>query len=270
MLQVFSIGEYINPVTRLREEGRYSMKQSQWYIILAVSLLLVSLTSYLTQIFVFHRTEDTFFYMMQDFAFTPIQVLLVTIILNALLGRREKRSRLNKLNMVIGVFFSEAGTQLLSLFSSFDANREKIVSLYTIKGTWTPRDFARAKRLFKAHEYAMDSRISDLKGLKIFLLEKRSLMLSLLENPNLIEHGSFTDLLWAVFHLTQELEHRKDLDDLPDKDYAHLSGDIRRAYLLLIMEWLNYVQHLKQAYPYIFSLTVRTNPFDVSASVEVR
>ena len=246
------------------------MKQSQWYIVIAVSLLLVSLTSYLTQILIFHRTEDTFFYMVQDFAFIPIQVLLVTIILNALLGRREKRSFLNKLNMVIGVFFSEAGIQLLSLFSAFDANRQKIVPLYIINATWTPRDFARAKRLFKAHEYAIDSRMSDLKSLKIFLLEKRALMLSLLENPNLIEHGSFTDLLWAVFHLTQELEHRKDLDDLPETDYEHLSGDLQRAYLLLIMEWLDYVHHLKQAYPYIFSLAVRTNPFDMDATVEVR
>jgi hypothetical protein len=246
------------------------MKQSQWYIVIAVSLLLVSLTSYLTQILIFHRTEDTFFYMMQDFAFVPVQVLLVTVILNALLGRREKRSFLNKLNMVIGVFFSEAGIQLLSLFSAFDANRQKIVPLYIINATWTPRDFARAKRLFKAHEYAIDSRMSDLKSLKIFLLEKRALMLSLLENPNLIEHGSFTDLLWAVFHLTQELEHRKDLDDLPETDYEHLSGDLQRAYLLLIMEWLDYVHHLKQAYPYIFSLAVRTNPFDMDATVEVR
>jgi hypothetical protein len=208
--------------------------------------------------------------MLQDFAFVPIQVLLVTLILNALLIRREKRDLLNKLNMVIGVFFSEVGARLLSLFSSFDVNRDKIVQLYIINAAWTSKDFAGAKGLFKAHDYAIDSRRSELKNLKVFLLEKRSFLLSLLENPNLIEHGSFTELLWAVFHLTQELEYRKSLDDLPDMDYSHLSGDIRRACLLLTNEWLDYVQHLKYAYPYIFSLTIRTNPFDVNASVEVR
>jgi hypothetical protein len=241
-----------------------------WYVILAGALLLVSAFFYLTQNLLFHRIQDTCFYMLQDLAFVPIQVLLVTLILNALLIRREKRDLLNKLNMVIGVFFSEAGTRLLTLFSSFDANSDKIVQLYIIKADWTTKDFARSKALFKAHDYAIDSRGSDLNSLKEFLLEKRGLLLSLLENPNLIEHGSFTDLLWAVFHLTQELEHRKSLYHLPETDFAHLSADIQRAYLLLINEWLDYMRHLKYAYPYIFSLTIRTNPFDVNASVEVR
>jgi len=30
-------------------------------------------------------------------------------------------------------------------------------------------------------------------------------LLGLLGNPNLLEHDSFTDLLWAVFHLMEEL-----------------------------------------------------------------
>jgi hypothetical protein len=95
-------------------------------------------------------------------------------------------------------------------------------------------------------------------------------LLGLLENPNLLEHESFTDLLWAVFHLTEELGCRTDLKNLPDTDYAHLSGDIKRVYILLISEWLAYMKHLKDTYPYLFSLSVRTNPFDPNASVEVK
>jgi len=86
----------------------------------------------------------------------------------------------------------------------------------------------------------------------------------------LLEHESFTDLLWAVFHLTEELACRTNVKQLPDTDYAHLSGDIKRAYVLLISEWLAYMKHLKADYPYLFSLAVRTNPFDPNASVEVR
>jgi hypothetical protein len=121
----------------------------------------------------------------------------------------------------------------------------------------------------KAHDYTTDSKRGDLVGLKNFLLEKRQFLLNLLENPNLLEHESFTNLLWAVFHLTEELAHRKDLDKLPDKDYEHLAGDIKRAYSSLIIEWLAYMKHLKTAYPYLFSLAVRTNPFDAQACVEV-
>ena len=85
----------------------------------------------------------------------------------------------------------------------------------------------------------------------------------------MLEHESFTDLLWAVFHLTEELDNRKDVTQLPDSDYDHLSGDIKRAYSLLISAWLAYMGHLKTDYPYLFSLAVRTNPFDPQASPEV-
>jgi len=33
---------------------------------------------------------------------------------------------------------------------------------------------------------------------------------------------------------------------------------------------LAHMEHLKNEYPYLFSLAVRTNPFDPNASVEVR
>ena len=51
---------------------------------------------------------------------------------------------------------------------------------------------------------------------KIFLKEKRMFMLTLLENPNLLEHESFTDLLRSVFHFTEELDKRPELYNLPN------------------------------------------------------
>ncbi|MBA7569274.1 hypothetical protein ES708_11013 [subsurface metagenome] len=39
--------------------------------------------------------------------------------------------------------------------------------------------------------------------------------------------------------------------------------------LTQISEWLDYMKHLKNNYPYLFSLAMRTNPFDANASVEV-
>ena len=83
-------------------------------------------------------------------------------------------------------------------------------------------------------------------------------------------HEQFTELLWAVFHLADELSHRPTVQNLPERDYEHLSGDIQRAYALLTREWLSHLEHLKVSYPYLFSLAVRTNPFDPAASVELR
>jgi hypothetical protein len=91
-----------------------------------------------------------------------------------------------------------------------------------------------------------------------------------LENPNLLEHESFTDLLWSVFHLTEELIYRANIRQLPETDYEHLASDIKRAYTLLVFEWLSYLKHLKDDYPYLFSLMVRTNPFDPDASPIVK
>jgi hypothetical protein len=110
----------------------------------------------------------------------------------------------------------------------------------------------------------------DLGALREFLLGRRDFLLRLLENPNLLEHETFTDLLRAVFHLTEELESRRDLAALPETDLAHLSNDIARAYSFLVREWLAYMKHLKDNYPYLFSLAIRTNPFDPQASAVVR
>jgi hypothetical protein len=76
-------------------------------------------------------------------------------------------------------------------------------------------------------------------------------------------------MLWAVFHLAEELEARGDFSKLPASDLKHLEGDIKRAYMAITVEWLWYMDHLRRQYPYLFSLAVRQNPFDASASVIV-
>jgi hypothetical protein len=105
----------------------------------------------------------------------------------------------------------------------------------------------------------------DYGSLREFLARRREFMLRLLENPTLMEHEMFTDLLLAVFHLTEELTHRKKVSDLPVADRAHLAGDVKRIYGLLVHQWLDYLHYLKTNYPYLFSLAIRTNPFDEKA-----
>ena len=101
----------------------------------------------------------------------------------------------------------------------------------------------------------------DLEGLKAFLIQKRAFLLRLLENPNLLEYDRFTNLLWATFHLTEELEARPSLSNLPDADLQHIAIDIQRVYQRLAAEWVFYVEHLKANYPFLFSLVLRIHPF---------
>ena len=87
----------------------------------------------------------------------------------------------------------------------------------------------------------------------------------MLENPTLQEHGPFTEVLRAVFHLLDELMHRPNLSTLPDTDRRHLEGDIVRIYRLLVIEWLSYMHYLKENHGYLLSLALRVNPFDPEA-----
>ena len=102
---------------------------------------------------------------------------------------------------------------------------------------------------FKKTEISVDCTKGDLPAMKAFLLGKRGFLLGLLENQNLLEHDEFTDLLWAVFHLTEELDARQRLEGLPQSDLDHLAGDTRRVFFSLTREWLRYMEHLRNDYP---------------------
>jgi hypothetical protein len=172
--------------------------------------------------------------------------------------------------MVIGAFFSEVGTQLLKYFSVLDPRIEEIrKELIEIKD-YFEIDFTSLNKRLKDYDYKIKSNVKVLEDLQIFLSGKKDFLLGLLENPNLLEHESFTDLLWSVFHLTEELIYRANIKHLPETDYEHLASDIKRAYTLLVFEWLSYLKHLKDDYPYLLSLMVRTNPFDPDASPIVK
>jgi hypothetical protein len=242
------------------------MKEIRWQLILGVALVLLSALLYTFHYVLFHDSHHIFIYLVGDVAFVPIEVLLVTLIIHKLLAQREKRSRLEKLNMVIGAFFSEVGTRLLTYFSDFDPKLEEIKTKLIVKSDWTAAEFDRVEGQLREYAYSVDISRVDLEHLRDFLKTKRDFLVRLLENPTLLEHESFTMLLRAVFHLTEELESRGNMASLPESDYAHLAGDMKRVYILIVREWLDYMEHLKDHYPYLFSLAMRTNPFDQNAT----
>ena len=85
----------------------------------------------------------------------------------------------------------------------------------------------------------------------------------------LLAHDTFTEMLWAVTHLLEELGRREDLMHLTESDLDHLSGDLARAYRALAVQWVGYMEHLQKQFPYLFSLAVRTNPLDPDARAEI-
>jgi len=241
-------------------------KRFSFVFYLAIAFVALSGIAYFIHYLIFRDVHHIFIYMIGDLAFLPLEVLLVVVIIERLLARREMQAKLEKLNMVVGAFFSELGNYLLQDLLKYFDNRLEISSHLNITESWTKKDFQKAVDFAYHLKVEVDCRNIDLGRLKAFLAQKRTFLLTLLENPSLLEHDRFTDLLWAVTHLDEELEARPSLIGLPEKDLEHLAGDIQRMYDHLASEWLDYVQHLKSKYPFLFSLVLRTHPFQKQQS----
>jgi hypothetical protein len=173
---------------------------------------------------------------------------------------------MEKLNMLIGTFFSVIGTRLIRYCVASDPLVDEIRGEVEAGVDCPEKQFRRVRQRLEDREYKVDVNTVDLEEMRRFLEEKSDFSLRLLENPHLLEHASFTNLLRAVFHLTEELVGRDDVGGLPDSDYRHLEGDIERVYRLIAIEWLSYMRYLKESYPYLFSFALRTSPFDQRAS----
>jgi len=246
------------------------MKLFSWKVWLSLALLWLSAMFYAIHYLLFRDVNYMLRLFFAQLGFLPINVLLVTVIINQLLGVHARRAKLAKLNMVIGAFFSEVGQALLKSISSFAAAPDSFQSLIKNIDQWSAQEFANFRKSLPGYDFALSIEEVRLEFLQYFLTEKRDFLLRLLENPNLLEYDSFSNLLLAVFHLAEELAKRQELQHLSTGDQEHLTGDLQRVYLLLIDAWLDYMQHLKDHYPYLFSLAVRTNPFDPQASVEIK
>ena len=237
---------------------------------IAVLLVCIAVVIYVLRVLVFGYPQEMLRYLMDDVAFLLIQVLILWLVIERVIRNIETESMMHKLNMVIGAFFAEVGMTLMGIIASFDAEFDAIRPNVLVKPSWKPEDYTRAKANLKDYDYSIELQCGDLPALKTFLLSERSFLLGLLENQNLLEHESFTELLWAVFHLAEELAVRPDVSCLIGADAKHVSVDINRAYGLLVSEWLDYMRHLQTQYPHLFSLAVRTNPLDPDATVVVR
>ena len=194
---------------------------------------------------------------------------IVASITETFLKRREESFRRQKLNMVAGLFFSELGTGLLRQFTQLDPEIGILQQILKVSNEWTNEDFRKANKIINKHRFTIDSRHGDLLSMREYLQNRANFLLRMLENPILQEHGNFSDLLRAAFHLRDELLNRVDLSELPDTDRQHLEGDIVRVYKLLVLEWLSYMRYLKDNYGYLLSLAMRINPFDPKASAVV-
>ncbi|MBN1160410.1 MAG: two pore domain potassium channel family protein [Dehalococcoidales bacterium] len=194
---------------------------------------------------------------------------LLTSLAQWLIQRRQLALHRHRLNMLIGVFYTEVGNRLLHTFSRFDPDISKLRQDFMVTPEWSATEFQHLKNRLNAYKHNIDAALLDFEEIRRYLHEKGDMLVHQLENPDLVENEIYAELLWAVVHLRDELVARHSLKKLPESDIAHLVIDVKRAYRLLTQQWIDYMQYLKSRYPFLFSLALRTNPFVESPSAIV-
>lgn len=236
------------------------INQHKENVIMIIFLTALSAMTYYVQYLLFHQTENTVFYLLQDLAFVPIQVGMVTLIINRFLNEMDNRKKIKKINVIISTFFIEIGVPIISTISKFNGNNDILFEKISIK-EMSSKEYNKLIKEVKEFRFDIYAEPSKLDELYSTLRNYKDAMLNLLANPNLLEHDSFTDMLWAVFHVIDELQTRGEFDKQDKDDIDHLSNDILRAYTALIIEWVGYMNYLQNEYPFLFTLALRKNPF---------
>ena len=228
-------------------------------------MVVLSVSLYFLHFYIVRDAHHIYIYLLGDIAFVFIELLKVTLIIHHLLNEWEKKSHLKKLNVVIEVFFSEFGKHLLVCLSNFDKNLHKVHDFIIDKEDRCDLDFKAAFKAVKSYKADIEIEKINLSKLEQFLKDRRGFLTNLLQNPNLLEHQTFTETIMAIFHIAEELVAR-DLNKLSEEDMQHTKNDIERAYNKLTYQWLSYMQYIKKHYPYFFLYAMRTNPFDENES----
>ncbi len=251
-------------------KGRRERDYGHWPLTLAVVLMGLSALVYWIHYLIFRDPHHIFIFMVGDIAFVFLEMLLLTFVIYRLLHHRERKAMIDKVNMLTGAFFSELGTELLRRLAVYDTHQDPIGRHLSGPSDWSEKEFLNLRDSAVRYDSSIDARQNNLEELQAFLAHHKPFLLDLLQNQSLIRAEPFSNLVWAVFHLAKELENHGDLADLSEADFGRLAGDIKRVYQLLLVLWLDYLDHLKRDYPYLFSLAERRNPFRPVHPVEVK
>ena len=236
-------------------------KRRKENILIGLGLILLSILLHFIHVLIFKDVHHTMIFWIADIAFIPMEVFFTTLLLENLLEKREKAHHKEKLNMLVGVFYTEIGTQLLSTFVAAD---EKVVVCKKLQITdplvWDEAYYKKLKQYNREYDYTLDIDKIDFNGLKKLFDENKNLLITLATNESLHDHETFTKLLMLLLHLKEELDMRT-VFDLNPHEKDHLENDIAKVYQYLTKEWCIYMNYLNQEYPGLFKTAVMLSPF---------
>lgn len=228
------------------------MKKIRYYFVISFILIALSAVMFLIHYLVFGQALNTAYYSLMNLCFIPINSLVVTIILEKLIDYRAKKDRIEKINMLVGIFFTEVGGKLMHLIIDSDKDAKNYIKNF--------EDLNNIKKCLSEYDYKVDMNNIDLCSIKNILLENNNLFVTLISNENVFQHQIFTDLLMSIVHLRDEIIFMEKDDNL-ELNINHLENDVIRVYKNISIQWISYLEYLNKSYPFLYNNAIRVNPF---------
>ncbi|CEN82602.1 hypothetical protein [Paraclostridium sordellii] len=228
------------------------MKKIRYYFVISFILIALSAVMFLIHYLVFGQALNTAYYSLMNLCFIPINSLVVTIILEKFIDYRAKKDRIEKINMLVGIFFTEVGGKLMHLIIDSDKDAKNYITNF--------EDLNNIKKCLNEYDYKVDMNNIDLCSIKNILLENNNLFVTLISNENVFQHQIFTDLLMSVVHLRDEIIFMEK-DDSLELNINHLENDVIRVYKNISIQWISYLEYLNKSYPFLYNNAIRVNPF---------
>ena len=124
-------------------------KQKKEFLMIGIGLIGLSLFLHYVHYLIFQDLHHTLIFLFADIAFIPMEVFFTTLVIDKLLEKREKEHLRDKLSMLIGVFFSELGTDILNTFVYADDNTEIIAKEALVTKEWNKNEFKNLEEVGK-------------------------------------------------------------------------------------------------------------------------
>lgn len=232
-----------------------------------VGFIISALVFYLVDYFIFKNLMDTISNIIQGIAFIPIQLLLNTILINWVVEKQEEIKNGKKINVIIGVFFSESGTIILSELVKYDKSLEEFKKNFGTIKCLGKECLEKFREELKDYNPEIEICSCELKKLNTLLDSHRKGLVELLTNSFLKEDEFFSEVLMELIHLNDELRLRYD-EEMKEYEINHIKDDLIEAYKVLGMQWCDYMIHLYDFYPQLFQLAAVNSPFDNKSKEE--
>ena len=228
------------------------MKKIRYYFVISFILIALSSIMFFIHYLIFGQALNTAYYSLMNLCFIPINSLVVTIMLEKLIDYRSKKDRIEKINMLVGIFFTEVGGKLMHFIIDADKDAKNYITNF--------EDLNKIKKCLYEYNYKVDMKYIDLCAIKNILVEHNNLFVTLISNESILQHQIFTDLLMSVIHLRDEIIFiEKDKDS--GFNINHLENDVIRVYKNISIQWISYLEYLNKSYPFLYNNAIRVNPF---------